>query len=70
MENKVSQDEYWEEIKEKLKETHVELTDEDLNIRPGRINEFLGRLSKKLNKTKEQVNALIESIAANNTIAG
>ena len=70
MENKVTQREYWEEIKEKLKETHLELTNEDLEIKEGRVNEFLERLGTKLNKTKKEVNALIESIAASSGIAG
>jgi uncharacterized protein YjbJ (UPF0337 family) len=70
MENRVNQREYWEEIKEKIKETHIELTDDDLDIQEGRVNEFLERLSLKLNKTKKGVNALIESIAASSNIAG
>jgi uncharacterized protein YjbJ (UPF0337 family) len=67
---RVNQREYWEEIKEKVKETHIELTDEDLEIKEGRVNEFLERLARKLHKTKKEVNALIESIAANSGIAG
>jgi hypothetical protein len=70
MEQRASQKEYWEEIKEKIKETHIELTDDDLDIQEGRVNEFLERLSLKLNKTKKGVNALIESIAASSNIAG
>jgi uncharacterized protein YjbJ (UPF0337 family) len=70
MEIKVSPREYWEEIKEKLKETHIELTDADLEIHEGRVNQFLERLARKLSKTKKQVNALIESIAASSGIAG
>jgi uncharacterized protein YjbJ (UPF0337 family) len=70
MEQRVSQKEYWEEIKEKIKETHIELTDEDLDIKEGGINAFLARLSVKLNKSKEEVSALIESIAASSNIAG
>jgi len=70
MEQRASQKEYWEEIKEKIKETHIDLTDDDLDIQEGRVNEFLERLSLKLNKTKKGVNALIESIAASSNIAG
>jgi len=70
MENRVNQSEYWAEIKEKIKETHIELTDEDLDIKEGGVNVFLARLAVKLKKTKEEVNALIESIAASSNIAG
>ncbi len=70
MDKIVDQNEYWDEIKEKIKETHVELTDADLEIRDGRVNEFFERLSLKLNKSKEEVIELIEAIAANSTIAG
>jgi uncharacterized protein YjbJ (UPF0337 family) len=70
MEQRVSQREYWEEIKEKIKETHIELTDEDLDIKEGGVNAFLSRLAVKLNKTKQEVSALIESIAASSNIAG
>lgn len=70
MENRVNPREYWDEIKEKLKETHLELTNDDLDIKEGRVNEFLERLATKLNKSKKEVNALIESIAASSGIAG
>jgi uncharacterized protein YjbJ (UPF0337 family) len=70
MENKADRNEYWEEIKEKIKETHIDLTDADLEIKEGRVNEFLGRLALKLNKTKKEVNELIEAIASNSNIAG
>jgi uncharacterized protein YjbJ (UPF0337 family) len=70
MEQRVNQNEYWEEIKEKIKETHIELTDEDLDIKEGGVDAFLARLAVKLKKTKEEVSALIESIAASSNIAG
>ena len=60
----------WEEIKEKLKETHVEITDMDLVLKPGREDDFLERLARKLNKSKSEVKELIESIAYNKNIAG
>jgi uncharacterized protein YjbJ (UPF0337 family) len=70
MEKRVDQSTYWEEIKEKIKETHVELTDADLEIKEGRVNEFLERIALKLNKTKKEVSELIEAIASNSNIAG
>ena len=63
-------DKSWEEIKEKIKETHLELTDDDLDQTSGDLDEFLEKLAVKLNKSKEQVIELIQSIAANSGIAG
>ncbi len=60
----------WEELKEKLKETNVDLTDSDLDLMEGNEHEFLTRISRKLNKTPEEVKALIESISATDNIAG
>ena len=42
----------WEEVKEKLKEADVELTDQDLEYTPGKEDELLTRLQKKLGKSK------------------
>ena len=60
----------WEELKEKLKETHIELTDSDLEMRAGDEDDFLERIAKKLKKTPGEVKDLIESISANDSIAG
>ena len=55
----------WEEVKERLKENDITLTDEDLVYTPGHEKELLDRLSKKINRNPEQVKALIESISTN-----
>jgi len=60
----------WEEVKEKLKETNVNLTDEDLAYEPGKEDELLNRLQKKINKPKEEIKKLIESVSANKGKAG
>ena len=60
----------WDEVKELMKEANHELTDEDLEYEPGREEELLDRLSNKLNKSKQQVKALIESISFNRGFAG
>jgi hypothetical protein len=60
----------WEEVKEKLKENNISLTDEDLSYEPGREDELLQRLQRKINRPKEEIKALIESIAANTDKAG
>lgn len=55
----------WDEVKEDLKETNIELTDEDLDYQPGREDELLDRLEKKLKLSRERVKELIESISYN-----
>ncbi|MBN8860068.1 MAG: general stress protein CsbD [Sphingobacteriales bacterium] len=55
----------WEAVKEQLKENDPSLTDEDLLYEPGHAEQLLEHLSKKLNRTKEEVRILIESISAN-----
>lgn len=60
----------WEEVKEKLKETNINLTDEDLSYQPGREDELLERLQQKINKPKEDIRELIESVAVNRGMAG
>jgi uncharacterized protein YjbJ (UPF0337 family) len=60
----------WNEVKELIKESNVELTDEDLQYEPGREDELLERLGAKLGRNKQQVKALIESISHNRGLAG
>jgi uncharacterized protein YjbJ (UPF0337 family) len=55
----------WDEVKELLKENIITLTDDDLKYTPGKENELLDHLSKKLNKDKEAVKAYIESVSYN-----
>ncbi len=55
----------WEVVKELLKENNYRLTDEDLSYDPDNAEKLLEHLSKKLNRTKEEVRMLIESISAN-----
>ena len=55
----------WSEVKEKIKEVNVELTDEDLVYKPGKDEELLQHLGKKLDISPEDVKAWIESISAN-----
>ena len=60
----------WEEVKERLKENDISLTDDELEYEPGRENELLDRLGRKMNKSREQVRRFIESISANEDQAG
>jgi uncharacterized protein YjbJ (UPF0337 family) len=60
----------WDEVKEKLKENDVRLTDEDLEYEPGKEDELMERLQEKLHKPKQEIRMLIESISSNKPMAG
>jgi len=45
----------WNEVKGKLKQKYANLTDDDLMFAEGKEDEVLGRLQKKLGRTKEQI---------------
>jgi hypothetical protein len=60
----------WDEVKEKIKEINLEITDSDLDVHPVNEDEVIERLSKKLHKSAEEVKAWIESVSENKTIAG
>lgn len=45
----------WNELKGKLKNKFVELTDTDLMFDDGKEDEMFGRIQTKLKKTKEQL---------------
>lgn len=45
----------WNEVKGKLKQKYAELTDDDLIFAEGKDEELLGRLQKKLGRTKEEI---------------
>jgi uncharacterized protein YjbJ (UPF0337 family) len=46
---------HWNEIKGKLKQKYADLTDDDLQFAEGKEDELLGRLQKKLGRTKEEI---------------
>jgi uncharacterized protein YjbJ (UPF0337 family) len=50
----------WNEIKGKLKQQYGNLTDDDLVFAEGKDDELLGRLQKKLGKSKDEVRQMIE----------
>lgn len=52
----------YNELKGKLKQAHGDLTDDDLQYEDGKDDEFLGRIQKKLGKTKDEVVAWIRSL--------
>jgi len=45
----------WNEVKGKLKQKYGDLTDDDLTYVDGKEDELLGRLQKKLGKSKEEI---------------
>jgi uncharacterized protein YjbJ (UPF0337 family) len=45
----------WNEVKGKLKQSYGNLTDDDLVFAEGKDDELLGRLQKKLGKSKDEV---------------
>ena len=49
----------WNEIKGKLKQRYGQLTDQDLMFAEGKEDELLGRLQKRLGKTKDELRAEI-----------
>jgi uncharacterized protein YjbJ (UPF0337 family) len=50
----------WNEVKGKLKQKYGQLTDDDLTFAEGKEDELLGRLQKRLGRTKDQLRAEIE----------
>ena len=52
----------WNEIKGKLKQKYGQLTDQDLMFAEGKEDELLGRLQKRLGKTKDDLRAEIEKM--------
>jgi uncharacterized protein YjbJ (UPF0337 family) len=52
----------WNEIKGKLKQKYGQLTDQDLTFAEGKEDELLGRLQKRLGRTKDELRAEIEKM--------
>ena len=52
----------WNEIKGKLKQKYGQLTDDDLMFAEGKEDELLGRLQKRLGRTKDELRAEIEDM--------
>jgi len=47
----------WNELKGKLKQKYAQLSDDDLIYVEGKEDEMVGRLQKKLGKSKEEIEA-------------
>ncbi len=52
----------WNEVKGKLKQKYAHLTDDDLLFVKGKDDELVGRLQKKLGRTKEAVRAELAAL--------
>ena len=52
----------WNEIKGKLKQKYGQLSDDDLAFAEGKEDELLGRLQKRVGRTKDQLRAEIEEM--------
>jgi uncharacterized protein YjbJ (UPF0337 family) len=52
----------WNEVKGKLKQKYGQLTDDDLTFAEGKDEELLGRLQKRLGRSKEELRKEIESL--------
>ena len=52
----------WNDVKGKIKQQYADLTDDDLLYEEGKDDELLGRLQKKIGKTKEEVKSWIERL--------
>ncbi len=62
METKLKIKGNWNELKGKLKQKYANLTDDDLLFVEGKEDELLGRLEKKIGKSKEEISSTIEQI--------
>ena len=49
----------WNQVKGKLKQRYGQLTDDDLTFAEGKEDELLGRLQKRLGRTKDELRAEI-----------
>ena len=52
----------WNEVKGKLKQKYGQLTDDDLSFAEGKEDELLGRLQRRLGKSKEDLRAELEKL--------
>lgn len=59
----------WEEVKEKIKESNIDITETDLIYEPGQEEELLHRLAALMDRSPEAVRIFIESISFNKGLA-
>lgn len=52
----------WNQMKGKLKQKFGQLTDDDLMYQKGKEDELYGRLQKRLGKSREEVDRILEDL--------
>ena len=52
----------WNDLKGKVKKQYASLTDDDLLYEEGKDDELVGRIQKKIGKTKDEVIQWIEKL--------
>ena len=52
----------WNEVKGKLKQKYGQLTDDDLTFAEGKDDELLGRLEKRLGRSKQELRDELERL--------
>jgi uncharacterized protein YjbJ (UPF0337 family) len=52
----------WNEVKGKIKQEYADLTEDDLKYEEGKDDELIGRLQKKIGKTKDEIIDWIQSL--------
>ena len=52
----------WNQTKGKIKQAYGDLTNDDLKYEEGKDDELVGRLQKKIGKTKDEVIKWIENL--------
>ena len=52
----------WNEQKGRLKQAFANLTDDDLMFVEGKKDEMIGKLQKKLGKTREELNKILSGL--------
>lgn len=62
METKLKISGNWNDVKAKLKQKNPSLTDADLAFSPGQEEDLVMRLSKKLNKSHDEIVDMIEDL--------
>jgi uncharacterized protein YjbJ (UPF0337 family) len=51
----------WNEVKGKLKQKYADLTDDDLTYMEGQEDELLGRLQRRLGRSRDEIRRELES---------
>lgn len=69
MDNTLNLEAPWEEVRERIKEAHVYFTDEELEYTPGKEQELLERIGKRLGISPQEAKGWVESVAYTKRVA-